>query len=258
MIRSMNTNIYHNLTNFIKKRTFELLGLLLIISSIALTISFITYSPNDPSFVYGEENQLIKNFFGIYGSVISDFLLQSFGLITFLMLATFISWGLSLIIKKELKKIILKIFFIILYLIFGCTFFYTTYDKSYWLIDNGNSGFLGEITYSFLYKHFPLITNQYSNFFLIFLTILFFILASDISMKNILPNLTNSIKALFLRNKTNSPYASPGEEDLQDNSIVEEKSQQSFIFEKKEPSVETRTRTKFKLPSVDLLKKKHI
>ena len=171
MIRSMNTNIYHNLTNFIKKRTFELLGLLLIISSIALTISFITYSPNDPSFVYGEENQLIKNFFGIYGSVISDFLLQSFGLITFLMLATFISWGLSLIIKKELKKIILKIFFIILYLIFGCTFFYTTYDKSYWLIDNGNSGFLGEITYSFLYKHFPLITNQYSNFFLIFLTI---------------------------------------------------------------------------------------
>ena len=51
----MNTNIYNNVTNFIKKRTFEFIGLLLILSSLALTISFITYSPNDPSFVYGEE-----------------------------------------------------------------------------------------------------------------------------------------------------------------------------------------------------------
>ncbi len=81
----MNSNIYNNLLNFVKKRTFELIGLLLILSSLALTISFITYSPNDPSFVYGEESKIIENFFGIYGSIISDFLLQSFGLIEFLL-----------------------------------------------------------------------------------------------------------------------------------------------------------------------------
>ena len=51
-----------------------------------------------------KKDKIIKNFFGIYGSIVSDFLLQSFGLIAFLVLATFISWGLNLIIKKELKK----------------------------------------------------------------------------------------------------------------------------------------------------------
>ena len=54
---------------------------------------------------------VLKNFFGIYGSRISDFLLQSFGLISFLILATIISWGFKLIFKKELKNIIFKIFF---------------------------------------------------------------------------------------------------------------------------------------------------
>ena len=120
----MNNNIYNNLINFIRKRAFELVGLSLIFSSIALTVSFITYSPEDPSFVYEKDSVVIQNFFGIYGSIVSDFLLQSFGLISFLLLLTFISWGLSLIVKKELKKIILKTFFVVLYIIFGCTFIF--------------------------------------------------------------------------------------------------------------------------------------
>ena len=79
----MNTNFLNSVTNFLKKRTFELLGLILISSSITLAISFITYAPEDPSFIYGDNSIEIKNFFGIYGSSIADFLLQSFGLISF-------------------------------------------------------------------------------------------------------------------------------------------------------------------------------
>ena len=106
----MNTNFLNSVTNFLKKRTFELLGLILISSSITLAISFITYSPEDPSFIYGDNSIEIKNFFGIYGSSIADFLLQSFGLVSFLLLATFLFWGISLLIKKEIKKIFLKLF----------------------------------------------------------------------------------------------------------------------------------------------------
>ena len=119
----MNTNFLNSLTNFLKKRTFEFVGLLLISLGLALTISFATYSPSDPSLIYGKSGSNINNFFGIYGSKISDFLLQSFGLISFLILITLISWGFRLIFKKELKNIILKLFFLTLYLIFGCTFF---------------------------------------------------------------------------------------------------------------------------------------
>ena len=82
----MNTNFLNSVTNFIKKRTFEFLGLILISSSIVLAISFVTYSPEDPSFIYGDSSIEIKNFFGIYGSSIADFLLQSFGLVSFLFL----------------------------------------------------------------------------------------------------------------------------------------------------------------------------
>ena len=109
----MNTNFLNSVTNFLKKRTFELLGLILVLSSVALAIAFTTYSPEDPSFIYGDRSFEIQNFFGIYGSSIADFLLQSFGLASFLLLLNFLFWGLNLIIKKELKRIILKLFLVI-------------------------------------------------------------------------------------------------------------------------------------------------
>jgi S-DNA-T family DNA segregation ATPase FtsK/SpoIIIE len=76
----MNTNFLDSVTNFLKKRTFEFVGLILISTSIGLAIAFTTYSPEDPSFVYGDREFEIKNFFGIYGSSIADFLLQEFRL----------------------------------------------------------------------------------------------------------------------------------------------------------------------------------
>ncbi len=57
----MNTNFLNSVTNFVKKRTFEFLGLILIITSIGLAIAFTTYSPEDPSLVYGDRNFEIKN-----------------------------------------------------------------------------------------------------------------------------------------------------------------------------------------------------
>ena len=101
----MNTNFLNSLTNFLKKRTFELLGLILILTSVALAIAFTSYSPEDPSFIYGDKNFEIQNLLGIYGSSVADFLLQSFGLISFLLLLNFLFWGLELIIKKKLKRI---------------------------------------------------------------------------------------------------------------------------------------------------------
>ena len=126
----MNTNFFDSLTNFLKKRTFELLGLLLVLTSVALAISFSTYSPEDPSFIYGDRSFEIKNFFGIYGSSVADFLLQSFGLASFLLLLNFFFWGLDLIIKKELKKIVLKLFLVVSYLMAGTVFIYLTFDLS--------------------------------------------------------------------------------------------------------------------------------
>ena len=247
----MNTNFLNSLTNFLKKRTFEFVGLVLISLGIALTISFATYSPSDPSLIYGESNSNIKNFFGIYGSKVSDFLLQSFGLISFLILATLISWGFKLIIEKELKNIIYKLFFLTLYLIFGCTFLHITFNNSFWLLDNGNSGFIGELVYNFIYQYTPLIENQYTSFALIALTILFFILSSDINFKKIISRLFS-----FSSNKKNEVVENESNEVMAENILNDEKkeTQQSFFFAKDQTKTLEKSK-KFQLPSIDLLEK---
>jgi S-DNA-T family DNA segregation ATPase FtsK/SpoIIIE len=247
----MNTNFLNSLTNFLKKRTFEFVGLVLISLGIALTISFATYSPSDPSLIYGESNSNIKNFFGIYGSKVSDFLLQSFGLISFLILATLISWGLKLIIEKELKNIIYKLFFLTLYLIFGCTFLHITFNNSFWLLDNGNSGFIGELIYNFIYQYTPLIENQYTSFALVALTMLFFILSSDINFKKIVSRLFS-----FSSNKRDEVVENVSNDVMAENILHEEKkeTQQSFFFAKDQTKTLEKSK-KFQLPSIDLLEK---
>ncbi len=247
----MNTNFLNSLTNFLKKRTFEFVGLILISLGIALTISFATYSPSDPTLIYGESTSNIKNFFGIYGSKVSDFLLQSFGLISFLVLVTLISWGIRLIFDKELKNLILKLFFLTLYLIFGCTFLHITFNNSFWLLDNGNSGFVGELVYNHIYKYSPMIENQYTSFALVFLTFLFFVLSSDINIKKIFSKLFSLI---INKNKENKENLS--DDLIAEHTLDEEKKepQQSFFFAKEQIKPAEKSK-KFQLPSIDLLEK---
>ncbi len=247
----MNTNFLNSLTNFLKKRTFEFLGLLLILLGIALTISFATYSPSDPSFIYGQSSANVENFFGIYGSKVSDFLLQSFGLISFLILLTLISWGLKLILNKKLKNIIRKILFLTLYLIFGCTFLHITFNNSFWLLDNGNSGFVGEIIFNFIYQYTTVIENQYTSFALIILTFLFFILSSDINLKTVF---TKLFSLLYKKEAENSEYSR--NETIEESTSTEEKkeTQQSFFFAKEQGKSIDKSK-RFQLPSIDLLEK---
>ena len=146
----MNINIYSNkIANFLALRLAELIGIFFIFTSIFFVLTLISYSPEDPNFIVSKKFE-IKNLMGFRGSYTSDILLQSFGLASFLLLLNFFFWGLDLIIKKELRRIILKLFLVVAYLTVGTVFIYLTFDNSFWLIDNGNSGFVGKITYNFL------------------------------------------------------------------------------------------------------------
>ena len=251
----MNTNFLNSLTNFLKKRTFEFAGLVLISTGIALTISFITYSPADPSFIYGENTTSIQNFFGIYGSRISDLLLQSFGIVSFLIVVTLIAWGLRLILKKELKKIFIKFLFILVYIVSGSTFIHTKYNSSFWLIDNGNSGFVGEKIHNF-FNQYLYFQNQYTSISLILITIIFFIMASEI-------NLISLLRLLINKGKKEKVSDYPNNEDVEyeksTGEIIVEKPQQSFFFDRenkgRDKEINEKKRIKFKLPPLDLLEK---
>ncbi len=252
----MNTNFLDSVTNFLKKRTFELLGLILVFISIGLVVSFTTYSPNDPSFIYGDKDFEIKNFFGIYGSSIADFLLQSFGLVSFLLLFNFLSWGLNLILKKELKKIILKLFLVVAYLTMGTLFIYLTFNNSFWLIDNGNSGFVGEVTYNFLNTWIPWINNNYSIYGLLLLTLIFFSISADINYKKILSIIFSLIKT----KKTENDQINFNDTIIEKEALVDEKPQQTFLFDTND-NLKTNTnvtKNKYKLPDINYLEKKSL
>ena len=176
----MNSQILTNINNFLKKRLIEFFGLIIILIGFFILASIISYSPEDPNFIYNPENTDIKNIGGFYGSVISDFLLQSIGLISFLLAINFLSWGLKLFVEKKINNFTTKIFYTLIYLIFGTTVLNIFYNESFWLINNGNGGFVGQAIKGNIYYFTPLIENQYVIYVLITLSITFFILSLDL------------------------------------------------------------------------------
>jgi S-DNA-T family DNA segregation ATPase FtsK/SpoIIIE len=246
--------IYRNFTIFLKNRTIELVGLSLIFFAILLGISFFSYSPNDSIFVYGDHNKNIVNLLGLYGGIVADFLLQSFGLSSFLVLITIISWGLNLIIKKKILNIKYKILYLFIYIIFSCLFIYRSYNNSFWLIDHGNSGFLGQIIFNQIVNILPILSHVYFNFSFLVLGIIFFILASNINFKYFLIFYK---KKSYLNNQFDEDKTHYDKSTYQ-NSIIT-KTQQVFSFDKSAEANDMIFKDEvfkiFKLPTLDLLEK---
>ena len=100
-LKKMKSQVLTKINNFVKNRLIEFSGFFLIFVSFFLLASIVTYSPSDPNFIYSPENTEIKNIGGFYGSVVSDFLLQSIGLISILLVLNFFYWGLKIVLKKQ-------------------------------------------------------------------------------------------------------------------------------------------------------------
>ena len=129
--------------DFTSRRLAEIAGLLLLLLGLALFIALLTYSPEDPNFIF-PDNTEIKNFFGFKGSFVSDLFFQSVGLIAYLISLTFIITGINLLRSKEFILIIENIFFTVLYCIFGSLFLTHFYSNAFTFYINGNGGFIGD------------------------------------------------------------------------------------------------------------------
>jgi len=257
----MNFQLLTKFNIFFTKRLIESSGIILVLLSIFLLVSIGSYSPEDPNFIYSPENSKIKNLGGFYGSVISDFLLQSIGLISILITFNLFYWGSKLIAEKKIYNFIPKFFYILVYIIFGTTSINVFYNNSFWLIDNGNSGFVGRIIKENIYNFTDIIENQYAIYILIFLTLFFFIISLNLKVNEIhkfilFPFLIiKKIKTYFQKKETEvSLYTQKENIDLPD--------QKSDLSEEKQPilpfQINKKTKTTlntFKLPSLDFLRK---
>ena len=237
---------------FCINRIAEFVGLFIISISIFLIISLATYSPEDPNFIF-PESTVIENLMGSKGSFISDLLFQSFGLIAILIPFTFFFTGIKIFLSKKFLIIIENIFFTILYIIFGCLFFQAFSEKSYWLIINGNDGFVGNIFSDTFLLNFITKTEKFSFYVLIFLTSVLFLKSINFRVSYIFV-LLKKILQFFKRKDIsesivdNTSFDKPVE--VQEN---ETRIQENFSFEK--PKQQEVKKFKFDLPTLDFLKK---
>ena len=144
---------------FVARRLTEIFGILILFAGIFLLISLITYSAEDPNFIF-PENTEIKNFFGVRGSFTSDLFFQSIGLISYLFSITLIFTGINITLNKDFFLIIENIFYSILYSLIGSLFFSYYYNTTFALFINGNGGFIGTYLNESIFNNFLIINEK--------------------------------------------------------------------------------------------------
>ncbi len=243
-------NYINKIGDFIIRRLAELVGIFLVIISILLFISLISYSPEDPNFIF-PGNQEIKNLLGFRGSFIADIFFQSIGIISLLIPFSLLFTGLSITINKKFIIIIENIFFIILYIIIATFFFGIFHKETYWLIINGNNGFVGDLVSETIIADFLKINKTASYYLLIFFILFFFLLSSNFKISHIL-NFFSLLKKIFSSKKDNSINQ---ENTFKNNTILEKTEEppvQEDLFTNNKSILND---VKIKLPLIDFLKK---
>ena len=245
----LNSSFLGNISGFIKRRLIEFFGLILITFFIIYTYALLSYSAENSTLIYKADSSNIPNLFYYYLNFVADFFLQSFGLISFFIGISVFSWGINLIISKKVSDVLSKFFYVVLYTFFGCLFVYSSYNNSFWLIDNGNSGFVGEKAFNLISSFFPVIENNFFSLLFLFIAICFFILGSSINIKKIFfyiikrnPSKNNDFEGI-----STDDMHEPAQEDL----VLDQTKQQSFSFK----SFDSGKINKYKLPSLNLLEK---
>ena len=236
---------------FLIKRITELFGLLIIFLSFAIMVSLASYSPNDPNFITNEFNE-VQNLLGFRGSIVSDLLFQSVGIVAYLIPFTLFFSGIIILIKKKQIILIDNLFYCVLYIIFGSLFFSYFKNESFFLTINGNGGFIGLFLKDSFLSNLISIGEKVSFYILIILTIYFFLISMNFKFFQIFNYLKFSKKIFYFKNdnKIKENYDLTNENLKSENLNNEKRVQDILPFENK---IETNLK-KFILPKIDFLK----
>ena len=239
------------LLNFTIKRLAEIFGVVIFAAGALLLIALISYSPEDPNFIF-PENTEIKNLLGFHGSFISDLFFQSVGLISYFIAITLILTGINIIRLKEFFILIENIFFIIIYCIFGTLFFSYFYNEAFTLYINGNGGFVGNYFNKTFLISLVQIHETFSFYVLIFFIVFVFLISVNF---NPIKFYNSSLKIFnFFLNKEKKNYTNRSEviSEYIPQDEIKNLIQEDLPFIKAANKINEKI--KFKLPSFDLLK----
>ena len=244
--------IAKNILDFSINRFIEILALSLVITGSLLLISLISFSPNDPNFIF-PENIEINNILGYRGSYVADLFFQSFGFICLLIPFTFIFNGINIFSNKQLYLFLESLFYTILYLILGSIFFSIYYQDAFKLYINGNGGFIGKYLETTFLSSIISFNIQIFYYLLIFVIITLFLISIQFNIINFYKFIKRIFK--FLSSSKEKPYTNKNEVI---NTFIAQDDIKNLIQEDlpfiKSDTKENIKKTKYKLPSIDLLK----
>ena len=241
----------NSFANFTIKRIAEIFGITVFCAGVLLLLALITYSPEDPNFIF-PENTKIKNILGFQGSFVSDVFFQSIGLVSYFFSFTLIVTGINIIRSKEFFLIIENIFFAIIYSILGTLFFAHFYSEAFALYINGNGGFIGNYLNQTFLNSIILINEVIFYYFLIILNIFLFLISINFHPIKFY-ELIKSLNKFFTK-KERKNYTDKSEviSEYIPQEEIKNLIQEDLPFIKAENK--SKNTTKFKLPDLDLLK----
>ena len=239
------------LLNFTVNRLAEILGIITTLAGFLLFLSLLTYSPNDPNFIFSENTE-INNLLGFQGSFVSDLFLQSIGLVSYLVSFTFIVTGFNIIRTKEFFLIIENFFFSIIYVILGSLFFAYFYSDAFTLYINGNGGFVGNYFNKTFLSSFININEEIIYYVLIFVILTLFLVSINFKPNNFYKIIVKIFNKIFHKNEKNYTDKSEIIEEYIPQDEIKNLIQEDLPFIKAEKNSDTNI--KFKLPNLDLLK----
>ncbi len=242
----------YTFVNFITKRLAEIFGIFLFISGILLITSLISYSPEDPNFIF-PENSKIKNILGFQGSFLSDLFFQSMGLVSYLFAFTLSITGINIFRIKEFFLIIENIFFATIYILFGTIFLTHFYSDAFMLYINGNGGFIGLYLNQTFLNSIILVNPTAFYYTLIALTSILFLISINFNPIKFYQALSKILN--FFRKKSEKNYTDKSEliNEYIPQDEIKNLIQDDLPFIKAENKIGNKL--KFKLPELDLLKK---
>ena len=241
-----------NVLNFCINRFIEILGISIVIVGVLLLISLISFSPDDPNFIFSKDTQ-INNILGFRGSFSADIFFQSFGLISLLIPLSLIFTGVNIILNKKIFLFIENIFFIILYSLSGSLFFSIFYINNFELYINGNGGFVGKYLTTTFMNTLINYNSQIAYYILFFLTTGLFLLSIQFKIKSFYKHIKKIFKFLFSNTEKNYTNKNEVINEFIPQEEIKSLIQEDLPFIKNE-NKEIDKKIKFKLPSIDLLK----
>jgi S-DNA-T family DNA segregation ATPase FtsK/SpoIIIE len=131
-------------TEFLRQRLIECTGIVIALTGIAVTLSLISFHPDDPSLNAATYAQS-RNWLAGPGASVADILMQTMGMAAWLLPATILAWGWKIGTHRGLGRIWLRVTLLPIALLLSSMALAGPQQGAAWILNAGYGGITGDM-----------------------------------------------------------------------------------------------------------------